>query len=504
VLIHLPESAVVRRISPARFERHHRAKYRAPVRKLAYFALREGVGAALRKARSKQVERAIENAQDLLVAQFELHGRSSIAVSRTLTDPARIDPRLVFPNPEGLSPHAIELSDRAVELLESYLPVPGCPVPDELVKELRRSNPTLGVPERAARAPVEPRGPAPTRPVRNPARAAAVGRPIPSPGVYLMGFGGYVREYVLPRVRGLTRAALDHKAELIRRYARPAFPVVADPESFLDAVASDPRPLVVVSTYHAGHVADAVRVLEANPRACVFIEKPAAVELPDAMRLVVLRRAGSWIDVGYNRRWAPLALRMKDALRSVPAPWNMTVSVKELRIPSTHWYRWPNQGTRITGNACHWIDLAHFLNGTDAVEVRVEPASGGAADDLGLSLRLADGSTATIAMTDRGDDLPGVTETIRVVGGEARLSLDDFRRLSIRSGGRTRTWSRLRRDKGHAAMYRALLTRWREGNPPAYPTNHLEAVCRATAAAVDLRRSGDPDPRALMVSPAGG
>lgn len=501
MLIELPEGAVVRRVPPGHFELHYRAKYRAPVRKLVHFILREGTGAAVRKARSKRAERAIERAQAIVIAGFDWEGRPVIGVSRMLTTPPRFDPCLIFPNPERLLPDAIALTARASELAESYLPVPSCPVPSELVAELRRANPGLGPPKAQTRSTVTPATGSPKRPNSGAARSRASAGQSLSPGVYLMGFGGYVREYVLPEVRGEARAALDHKAELIRRFVRPAIPVHAEPGPFLDALATETSPLVIVSTYHSDHAADAERVLEANPGARVFIEKPAAVTLADAERLADLRSAGSWIDVGYNRRWAPLTRHLRDALADFPPPRTMTMSVRELRLPTNHWYHWATQGTRVTGNGCHWIDLAHFLIDAEAIEVSVDAT--GREGDLSLSLVFGNGFRATLTMTDRGDDLPGVTERIRLEAGDACVLLDDFRRLEILSGGRQQTISRLRRDKGHATMYRSLLARWREGEPPTYPVRDLLAVCRATEAATALHRSGRSTARALMASPPG-
>jgi predicted dehydrogenase len=371
--------------------------------------------------------------------------------------------------------------------------VPSCPFPEELVDEIVRANPKL-----ARSKPPAPAAAHPPRSGSGPARAPRPSTPAQS-GVYLIGFGGYVREYVMPHVRRDARAAADYKADLIRRFARPHIPVYSDTEPLLEQLAGDQRPLVIISSYHSDHASDALRVLEANPQAYVFVEKPAAVLPADADRLAELRGSGAWIDVGYNRRFAPLTAALRAELARLPRPWSLAMAVKELSIPASHWYHWANQGTRISGNACHWIDLAHFLVASPAVEIE----SSGLGHDVALTLRFRDGSHAALTMTERGEDLYGVTERIRVEAGDCTVELDDFRRITVNRGASSRTVARMRRDKGHDAMYRSLLERWRAALPPVYPVDDLRDVSRATWAGAELHREGKPGIRALTPSVGG-
>ncbi len=302
-----------------------------------------------------------------------------------------------------------------------------------------------------------------------------------------MGFGGYVREQVLPCFRSEVRGAADYKADLLAKHVTTSFPLYRDAGTLLDAIADDPRPLVIISAYHSDHAALALRSLDANPRACVFVEKPAAVTAADAAALVGRRRAGAWIDAGYNRRYAPLLGELMRAMRAAERPWLVTMSVKELKLPPSHWYHWPNQGTRITGNACHWLDLALHLIGARPQEVTLV-ASG---DTVAIAVGFADGSLANLSLGEAGDDLPGVREWIEVRGGSTTAVLDDFRRLSLSGSAGTRTRRLLRRDKGHASMYRELRRRWMAGEPPVYPLEDLDAVCALTATAAGMLVRGE-------------
>jgi predicted dehydrogenase len=291
---------------------------------------------------------------------------------------------------------------------------------------------------------------------------------------------------VLRHFRGDVVMALDYRAELIRRVGAPVPEVTDSFERVLARLAEDAAPLVIISTYHSDHCWMALRVLDANPGARVFIEKPPVVGWEGLEELLARRWAGAWIDVGFNRRYAPLLTRVRTETAALPRPLVMTALVKELKIPPTHWYLWPNQGTRITGNVCHWLDLAYHLIGGEAKELTLAETG----DTVTLAVLFGDGSLATIVATDVGDDLPGVTERIEVRGGETTIVLDDFRRLEVASARGRMVRRRLRREKGHGAMYGDLRRRWLEGGPPRYPLEDLYWVPALTARASALLREG--------------
>ena len=127
------------------------------------------------------------------------------------------------------------------------------------------------------------------------------------------------------------------------------------------AIAETPAPgLVVVATAHDSHTRLACAALKAGHR--VFVEKPPVVTEEDVHRLVAAMRAHPGaVEIGFNRRYHPLVRRARARLRQETGPVSISCLVKELTFEPDHWYFWPNQATRITGNLCHWIDLAVFL-----------------------------------------------------------------------------------------------------------------------------------------------
>ena len=80
-----------------------------------------------------------------------------------------------------------------------------------------------------------------------------------------------------------------------------------------------------------------------------------------AVRLAAESAAGVLV-VGFNRRYAPLATRMRDELGG--APMLVHCRVNAGRLPRSHWMHDPAVGGgRIVGEVCHFVDIVTFLAG---------------------------------------------------------------------------------------------------------------------------------------------
>ncbi len=476
------------KLPPRRTLDFDRAKYRRAVAKGLFFAFAEGPSRTLAKYRAITEERRMCGEQSLVVASIVRGGRQYVGLTRDLGGPLTFDTRLVFRATEPLDPTALELPERALTLLESYLPVPSCPVDPELPRLVLMSQPRLR--PLADDTEMGPVGAFFGRDARGAEIAALARRRQTAPGgsfpIYLFGHGGYVRQYVSQNFPEDIAAAVDYRAALMRRHLSVDYPIFSSAAPLMGQIARDVEPLVIISTYHSDHASMAFDVLEANPSARVFIQKPAAVELRDIERLVALRHQGAWIDVGFNRRHAPHTRWLKEKVDELPRPLVISALVKEVKLPESHWYFWSNQGTRVTGNLCHWIDLAYHLVGSPPVELTML----GSGDNTSLTIKFDDGSIASILGTDRGDDLRGVEERIEVRGGDTTLTVDDFRRATERSGGTTRVRRGMRRRKGHAAMFSDLRERWMSGARPSYPEADLYWTGYMTWHAARLLSSG--------------
>jgi predicted dehydrogenase len=199
------------------------------------------------------------------------------------------------------------------------------------------------------------------------------------------------------------------------------------------------------------------------------------------------------LTVGFNRRFAPLAVQMKTFLDGRKEPLAAYYRVNAGYIPLSHWTHDPEQGGgRIIGEGCHFIDFLTFLVGAPPFEViaRGLPDGGRYRDDnVTLSFTFPDGSVGVLSYLANGDKaFP--KERVEVFSGGRVAVLDDYRSLELAANGNRRvTRARLRQDKGHQAEWQAFVAAIQAGGPPPIPYKQIFGVMRATFAAVEALRT---------------
>ena len=322
----------------------------------------------------------------------------------------------------------------------------------------------------------------------------------PKPGkgipVAVLGAGDYVRTETLPALRSggfFPYCIADREPQIAAAVGRSYQFRFATTDAERAIAELPPHGLVVVATAHDSHTSLACLAAEAGHR--VFLEKPPTVTADDVALLAkVVASHPGMVEIGYNRRYHPLVRRARERLWSNPGPTSITCTVKELPFQPDHWYFWANQGTRVTGNLCHWIDLAIFFldEGTLPVSVTLSPrVIGSVADDEErvLIVTFDDGSLLTILGTSRGDDIRGVQENIDIRRGGTTITIDDLWKMKVRSGGIDHHHRTLFRDKAHSRMYREAFGRVARGEPARYRLSDMIVVSAIQIAASDLVRA---------------
>ena len=322
-----------------------------------------------------------------------------------------------------------------------------------------------------------------------------------------LGAGSFASGVLFPalrRVRGVEPIGLATasglKAENLGRRYGFRYATTEEAEILRDPAINT----VAVLTRHHLHARQTVAALRAGKH--VFCEKPLALSREELVDIgAALTESGRLLCVGFNRRYAPMAVRLREAFAQVHEPLLMHYRVNAGPLPPNHWLLDPAQGGgRIVGEACHFIDFLTFL--ANAVPVRVE-ARGLALgrrspeENVVLVIEFANGSLGTVTYAASGArTFP--KERVEVFGGGQAAALDDFRRLEIVAGGRRRTrraW--LRQDKGHRQLWQAFAQAVACGGPPPIPTEHLMAVTLASFAAVESLRAAEPRPVQPLSAP---
>jgi predicted dehydrogenase/threonine dehydrogenase-like Zn-dependent dehydrogenase len=254
---------------------------------------------------------------------------------------------------------------------------------------------------------------------------------------------------------------------------------------------------IIIATRHHLHAPQVVAALDAGKH--VFCEKPLCLnesELAEIADAHDRQNPPRLLMVGFNRRFAPLAIRMKAFLHDVYEPLALHYRINAGFLPADHWLNDPRQGGgRILGELCHFVDLLSFLAGSAPVEVEARTLVSPdryANDNVLCSLRFLNGSHGAITYVANGDKSFS-KERIEVFGGGAVAMLEDFRRLELVRDGKKRVFrSLLRQDKGHRGEWKAFLAAIRNGINSPIPFSEIAATMRTTFALEQSRCLGQP------------
>jgi len=314
--------------------------------------------------------------------------------------------------------------------------------------------------------------------------------------VGLIGAGDYAKSMLLPNFKaaGAEFQAIATASGVTARSVGEQYGFRFCASGAKEVVNDTDVNLVVIATRHSSHAALAQQALQAGKH--VFVEKPLAVHNQELDEVLAATSSGGELMVGFNRRFSPLARAAFEFFRNRQFPLSINYRVNAGRIPPSHWVHDPNEGGRIIGEVCHFIDLVHFLTASlttrvfaEAVATRDLAATG--EDSVLITLRLADGSNASIAYLAEGDKaLP--KERVEIFGGGKSFVIDDFRSATAYENGREKTTKLREQDKGQRDEIRAVMSVVLEGKPALISLEDLKTTTRATFRIRESLQTGLP------------
>ncbi|MER9776525.1 bi-domain-containing oxidoreductase [Mesorhizobium sp. M0220] len=238
---------------------------------------------------------------------------------------------------------------------------------------------------------------------------------------------------------------------------------------------------IVIATRHNSHADLVCRALDAGKH--VFVEKPLALTLDEITEIEAARQRSldrgffPIIMVGFNRRFAPQIVKMKNLLAGTAAK-AFVMTVNAGAIPPNHWiFDREVGGGRVIGEACHFVDLLHYL--AESPIVRRSANYGESEDVLSIQLAFGNGSIGTIHYLANGSkSFP--KERLEVFAAGKVLQLDNFRSLhgyGWQGFSRMKLW---RQDKGQKGCAAAFVGAVKRGTGSPIDWNDLLEVSRTT------------------------
>ncbi|OLT28520.1 hypothetical protein BJF82_03290 [Kytococcus sp. CUA-901] len=307
-------------------------------------------------------------------------------------------------------------------------------------------------------------------------------------GYALVGAGNYAQRTFLP---ALAKAGWGEPTVVSSRHGTSAKRLAAnhdgaEAEVGLEAVIRrrDVGDVFLLSS-HADHGTQSADALRAGCN--VFVEKPLAItqdELTGVQQ--ALEASPGHLSVGFNRRFSPSVVAVREAFAEKAGPLVMTYVVAAGSVGPDHWYHDRRQGGRMLGEVCHFVDVLSWIHGSHPVAVSVQAdglgESGTVQENYAVTVRYHDGSLGTVTYAE--GSYPGATkEQLHVHGRGSTVLMRDFGDVSI-NGQRIK---KLSGGKGHVEQ----LVEWRkvtrEGQRP--DPRHLQCTLGSTATMLAAMRS---------------
>ncbi len=394
------------------------------------------------------VEGAADGSTVLFLATSHPRGVERIVVPEELTTPvddlafqARVRDHAGPPAIGSAVSDALGGDDVAVRGWSCYS---GAPVPEKAAQNvLARAQ--LWLPTIATHASVRENGAwsgsSPVAEVVPRAEAAA-----PSEGTTLsatlFGYGHYAKISLIPNLNPRIRVDRVHEVDPTQ--------VGFGPHDFtLDSAptAREAMDVAFLAGFHHTHAPLAAAALRRG--AHVVIEKPIATT-PEQLDDLVSAMEGSkgTVHVGFHKRFQPFNdWAWEDLAAADGDPVSYYCIAYEVPLPEHHWYRWPNSGSRLLSNGCHWVDHFLFLNRFSAVRsLRVDRFPSG---DISTNIVLENDAAFHMVLTDQGGRRIGVQDhielrlrdrTVRIRNATHYQSEDDRRVLRRASENKTQAY----------------------------------------------------------------
>ena len=291
--------------------------------------------------------------------------------------------------------------------------------------------------------------------IENPkAKRAASGEKI---RLGLIGAGNFVRSTMLPimketglfEFRGLATTGGVGGAQ-----ANDGTPFGYTTNNYQELLSDPEIDLIAVSTQHNSHAKFVIEALKAGKN--VYCEKPLCLTLDELTAIKeAYEQSEGELFVGLNRRHAPLIQQIKREMKTdqIPAVYDFIGNAGF--IPKDHWvHDEAAGGGRILGEACHFVDLIQYLDGSHLEDLTVTAASNNAYpmnDNVLITLRFASGAIGNIVYSSMGSK-KYPKEQLRVLSNGSVCEMDNFIRLK-KYGSTKSVKEKLKQDKGIHAEY---------------------------------------------------
>lgn len=217
----------------------------------------------------------------------------------------------------------------------------------------------------------------------------------------VIGAGNFARTMLLPHVKKrISLHTVVNATPLSARHVKEKFGFAHASTDVTSIWATTSA--VLISTRHHLHAPLVILCLQHQRH--LFVEKPLCLTQEELRKIDQAYQGGSSIMVGFNRRFAPAMVALKERIDATNSALSLNIIVNSGPLSSEHWYAHLDEsGGRIIGEGCHFYDLACYFLGTPLRVTAQRVGRNPVSDSVAAQIEFANGSTAQILYSAEGD-----------------------------------------------------------------------------------------------------
>ncbi|MBX3042773.1 MAG: bi-domain-containing oxidoreductase [Candidatus Kapabacteria bacterium] len=309
-----------------------------------------------------------------------------------------------------------------------------------------------------------------------------------------IGLGTFARNYLIPPLQksGTHFAGVSSKDPVNAKSAAENLGFDFLTANGDDIISDDRVNTVFIASRHDSHSGYVVNSLKAGKN--VFVEKPLAVnqlqldEIRDTLKESTAR-----LMVGFNRRFSKSFKTIFEYFSARSEPLFINYRINAGFIPKSHWVQQSEQGGRIIGEVCHFIDCMLYLTKAKPVSVYASSVSSANKeltdhDNVSIVIKFSDGSLGTISyIASGGSSLP--KEFCEVHSDRKTAVMNNFETVEFYSGSE-RKLVKSDGKKGIDEEVEAFISSVRNGISMPIKFEEIYLVTKATFAALHSLQNG--------------
>ena len=193
--------------------------------------------------------------------------------------------------------------------------------------------------------------------------------------------------------------------------------------------------IVLIATRHNLHAPLIVEAAKAGKQ--IFVEKPIALTYEQCKEVYeAVTSSQVNLTIGFNRRFSPLAQKMKRLAEKRNSPMMINLRVNSAGMKKEHWINDPDEGGgAIVGEGCHFFDFINWLIDAEPRRIYAEMISSNDpslvdANNIVCTLSYENGSIASFIYSTIGNESLS-KERIEVFMDGGVVVIDDFKELIV-------------------------------------------------------------------------